>query len=379
MRSIRCVLLVALAASPARRGGAAGTWCGRWGRWRRGTWCGSPPTGWGSRCSWSWRRGCGRRRGGWWRCWPTRRRTGGRCRRSCGPDLVRSGPGTGAGRRRGWWPGSWRSPCGTWRGQLWLRPRADGATLELAGGDLAPGRFQLRWCRPRAGAPCSCGAGRTCSNANWITRRLAARHAHAEPAMAGPPPTCCCGRWCWRRSGAAAVPAARRRAGRAPPLRAPELAELDGRPLAAALAQLRPLAAGEPRWPPCRAGPTDACAGRSWRCAPRCPSSAAGRRWPSRRPGRRCRAGARSRRGPAATGAGRWLLGGGRRLPVRGLRRAVVGDAAAAFSRGRPGRRLAGRGHGLGPAARRGRPARVPGGASPATRAWTRPGTCRAS
>jgi hypothetical protein len=81
---------------------------------------------------------------------------------------------------------AWELEIPLWNleGHLWLWPRADGATLELTSGDLAPGRFRLTvvpqgrtsWLLVRGGADIK--------NANWITRRLARRHAHAEPAMA---------------------------------------------------------------------------------------------------------------------------------------------------------------------------------------------------
>jgi hypothetical protein len=68
-------------------------------------------------------------------------------------------------------------------GKLWLRPTADGVDIDLAEGDLAPGRFRLR-ARPLPdGVVLSVEAAANMREANWATRRLAKRSPLAEPAM----------------------------------------------------------------------------------------------------------------------------------------------------------------------------------------------------
>jgi hypothetical protein len=142
---------------------------------------------------------------------------------------------------------SWELEIPLWNleGTLWMRPRPDGAELELAAGDLAPGRFLLR----ALPAPAGAGAGAVLvvegsadiKGANWITRRLAARDPRAEPAMAATA--------AYVLLRALALEAERPGAPRAPPrwprapMSAPAPAALDGRALAAALAR---LAAGRP-------------------------------------------------------------------------------------------------------------------------------------
>jgi hypothetical protein len=160
-------------------------------------------------------------------------------------DLVRSEPGD-----RGGPPArlvAWELEIPLWNltGTLWLRPRADGAALELAGGDLAPGRFQLSVAPAEGGCTLLMRGGADLRNANWITRRLAARHAHAEPAMAAAAAYVLLRALALEAERGASVPAAAAARWPRAPLRAPELDQLDGRGLAATLARARPLAAGE--------------------------------------------------------------------------------------------------------------------------------------
>jgi hypothetical protein len=154
-------------------------------------------------------------------------------------------PGVRPARRLAW---ELEIPLWNLEGELWLRPRADGASLELASGDLAPGRFSFTALPAPGGSVLLLRGGADLKNANWITRRLAARHAYAEPAMA------VAAAYVLFRAlvleaerGAAAV--ARGRWPRSP-LRAPDPAELSGRPLAAAFAALAPGAASAPTGAP---------------------------------------------------------------------------------------------------------------------------------
>jgi hypothetical protein len=142
---------------------------------------------------------------------------------------------THGGPRPGLWL-AWELEIPLWNleGHLWLWPRTDGATLELTSGDLAPGRFRLTVVPRGRGSWLLIQGGADIKNANWITRRLASRHAHAEPAMAV-------------AAAYVLLRALALEAERAPsrwptsPLRAPPLAELDSRGLARAVAALPPL------------------------------------------------------------------------------------------------------------------------------------------
>jgi hypothetical protein len=75
-------------------------------------------------------------------------------------------------------------PLWNFSGQLWLHPRPEGATLDLAQGDLRPGHLELTVAPDGAARSILILSGSVnLRNANWITRRLAALHAEAEPAM----------------------------------------------------------------------------------------------------------------------------------------------------------------------------------------------------
>jgi hypothetical protein len=139
---------------------------------------------------------------------------------------------------------SWELEIPLWNleGRLWMRPRPDGAELELVAGDLAPGRFLLRALPDGARSILLVEGSADIENANWITRRLAARDPRAEPAMAATA--------AYVLLRALALEAERAAGPAAPPrwpraaMSAPPPAALDGRALAAAVARLaaaRPL------------------------------------------------------------------------------------------------------------------------------------------
>ena len=155
--------------------------------------------------------------------------------------LRRAGGGAGIGPARLL---AWELEIPLWNleGQLWLRPRADGATLELTTGDLTPGRFTLTVVAEGSGSLLLLQGGANLKDASWVTRRLAARQAQAEPAMAVAASYVLLRALVLEaeRGGGAELPARRPRA----PPRAPALAELDGQKLAAAVAAVGPLAGG---------------------------------------------------------------------------------------------------------------------------------------
>jgi hypothetical protein len=83
---------------------------------------------------------------------------------------------------------AWELEIPLWNleGELEMRPLPDGVSLDLVAGDLAPGRFRLR-ALPDGETLRSIlivDGSAPVKDANWITRRLAARDATAEPAMA---------------------------------------------------------------------------------------------------------------------------------------------------------------------------------------------------
>jgi hypothetical protein len=97
-------------------------------------------------------------------------------------DTVATQAGPPLARRLAW---ELEIPLWNLEGELWMRPTADGVALELASGDLAPGRFLLRALPDGDGKSLLVVDGSApVKNANWITRRLAARDPLAEPAMA---------------------------------------------------------------------------------------------------------------------------------------------------------------------------------------------------
>lgn len=81
---------------------------------------------------------------------------------------------------------AWELEIPLWNleGTLWLRPRPDGVELELAEGDLRPGKLRLRALPDGpATATLMIEGAVSIRNANFVTRRLAARDPLAEPAM----------------------------------------------------------------------------------------------------------------------------------------------------------------------------------------------------
>jgi hypothetical protein len=75
-------------------------------------------------------------------------------------------------------------PLWNFEGQLWLHPLADGAILDLVQGDLTPGHLEMHVSAHAGGSIVVLSGNVNLKDANWITRRLAARDALAEPAMA---------------------------------------------------------------------------------------------------------------------------------------------------------------------------------------------------
>jgi hypothetical protein len=84
---------------------------------------------------------------------------------------------------------AWELDVPLWnlKGKLWLRPRPDGADLELAEGDLAPGLFHLTvresGARKAAHTILVIDGFANVAQANLATRELVARSPLAEPAM----------------------------------------------------------------------------------------------------------------------------------------------------------------------------------------------------
>jgi hypothetical protein len=88
---------------------------------------------------------------------------------------------------------AWELEVPLWnlKGKLWLRPQPNGVDLELAEGDFAPGLFHLTVCGEKLGKKDSSTDQSILAiegfanvrDANWITRRMAQRSPHAEPAI----------------------------------------------------------------------------------------------------------------------------------------------------------------------------------------------------
>ncbi|MBN2576628.1 MAG: hypothetical protein JXP73_18835 [Deltaproteobacteria bacterium] len=84
---------------------------------------------------------------------------------------------------------AWELDVPLWNleGKLWLRPRRDGADLELAEGDFAPGLFHVSVRGEQAGkrerAILTIEGHANVRDANLATRQLVQRSALAEPAM----------------------------------------------------------------------------------------------------------------------------------------------------------------------------------------------------
>ena len=84
---------------------------------------------------------------------------------------------------------AWELEIPLWNlaGKLWMRARPDGVELELAEGDMTPGKLRLRalpgGSRPDSDTVLVIEGAVNMRQANWVTRRLAARDPLAEPAM----------------------------------------------------------------------------------------------------------------------------------------------------------------------------------------------------
>ncbi len=81
---------------------------------------------------------------------------------------------------------AWELEVPLWNleGKLWLRPRPDGADLELGQGDFAPGLFHITARAEKPGRTILAIEGfANVRDANWATRRLARQSALAEPAI----------------------------------------------------------------------------------------------------------------------------------------------------------------------------------------------------
>jgi hypothetical protein len=92
---------------------------------------------------------------------------------------------------------AWELEVPLWnlKGKLWLRAQPNGVDLELMEGDFAPGLLHLTVRKEKSGKKCS-SVEQTVQpsvlaiegfanvrDANWITRRMARRSPHAEPAI----------------------------------------------------------------------------------------------------------------------------------------------------------------------------------------------------
>lgn len=80
---------------------------------------------------------------------------------------------------------AWELEIPLWnlKGRLWLRPSEQGVTLELESGDLLPGRFTLQALPDGEASILWLTGSANVKDANFMTRRLARRHALTEPAM----------------------------------------------------------------------------------------------------------------------------------------------------------------------------------------------------
>ena len=98
------------------------------------------------------------------------------------PLRTEAQPGGGQARLLAW---ELEIPLWNLKGRLWMRQRPDGVELELAEGDLTPGRLRLRALPDgtAAGSILVIEGSVNVRNANFVTRRLAARDPLAEPAM----------------------------------------------------------------------------------------------------------------------------------------------------------------------------------------------------
>lgn len=130
-------------------------------------------------------------------------------------------------------------PLWNLEGKLWLQPTPTGADLIVMEGDFAPGLVRLSATPEPAGTTLlSMDASANLRDVNWITRRMVARNALAEPGLAAAAFYVMLRALRLQAERVGDAPDPRRRPGPEPS--PPELSELDGRRLAAlASASLR--------------------------------------------------------------------------------------------------------------------------------------------
>jgi hypothetical protein len=80
---------------------------------------------------------------------------------------------------------AWELEIPLWnlKGRLWLRPQERGVRLDLVAGDLLPGSFTLQALPDGERSILWLTGSANIKDANFMTRRLARRHALTEPAM----------------------------------------------------------------------------------------------------------------------------------------------------------------------------------------------------
>ena len=128
---------------------------------------------------------------------------------------------------------AWELEVPLWNleGKLWLQPTTTGADLIIMEGDFAPGLIRLSATPEPAGTTLlAMDASANLRDANWITRRMVARNALAEPGLAAAAFYVMLRALRLQAERVGDAPDGRRRPAAAPEL--PELPELDGRRLA---------------------------------------------------------------------------------------------------------------------------------------------------
>lgn len=135
---------------------------------------------------------------------------------------------------------SWEVEVPLWNlaGQLWMRPRGDAVVLDITEGDLAPGRARLEAQAGEEGTLLLVDFRANVREANFATRRLAARSPLAEPAMAATTAYVVLRALVLEAERAGAAPDPKRRPTAAPG--APPLDRLEGTALAKAAAAHAP-------------------------------------------------------------------------------------------------------------------------------------------
>jgi hypothetical protein len=141
-----------------------------------------------------------------------------------------------AGAPRPAWLLDWELEIPLWNleGKLWMRPVPDGVRFDFVEGDLVPGSFVLTARPEGAGSTLTIEGSANLRDANFVTRRLAGRHALAEPAMAATAAYVLLRALVLDAERTAGAPLPQRRPGAA--MAAPPVAALDGSRLASAVA-----------------------------------------------------------------------------------------------------------------------------------------------